>query len=48
MCILKYLSGDVDPFTSVFGGYHMIPVGPLLPLGLPLSYDPLGDPFLYE
>ena len=36
MCILKYLSGDVDPFISMFGGYHMIPVGPLLPLGLPL------------
>ena len=48
MCILKYLSGDVDPFTPVFGGYHMIPVGHLIPLGLPLSNDPLGDPFLYE
>ena len=44
MCILKYLSGDVDPFTPVFGGYHMFPVGPIAPLGLPLSNDPLGDP----
>ena len=44
MCILKYLSGDVDPFTPVFGGYNMFPVGPIIPLGPPLSNDPLGDP----